>query len=69
MLTVPQNLPPYRMPTQNPAATAPTVADRLQTVRHQIHAAAVQYGREPESIRLLAVSKTHPADALRTAAA
>jgi pyridoxal phosphate enzyme (YggS family) len=69
MLTVPQNLPPYLMPSQNTANAAYTIADRLQTVRRQIHAAAVQYGRDPQSIRLLAVSKTHPADALRAAAA
>lgn len=57
------------MPSQNPANTAHSVAGRLQTVRGQIHTAAAQFGRDPESIRLLAVSKTHPPGAVRAAAA
>jgi len=44
-------------------------ADRLSQVRTRVRSAAVQYGRAPESIRLLAVSKTHGPDAIRTVAA
>jgi len=56
------------MHEQNPL-TAAVAANRLETVRDRIRSSAVQYGRAPESIQLLAVSKTHPADAIRTLAA
>ncbi len=45
-----------------------TIADQLYAVRAQIAAAAQQAGRAPEAVRLLAVSKTFPATAVREAA-
>lgn len=45
------------------------IAARLQAVRNRITAAALDAGRKPESIQLLAVSKTAPAEALRAALA
>ena len=47
---------------------AADLTDRLCQVRQQLAHAAQHAGREPQSIRLLAVSKTHPADQLRIAA-
>jgi pyridoxal phosphate enzyme (YggS family) len=44
-----------------------TITSNLQAVRDAIAAAAFNAGRDPGSIRLLAVSKTFPADALREA--
>ncbi len=44
----------------------PTITDNLHQVYRQIHDAAVQAGRDPADIRLLAASKGQPADALRT---
>ena len=46
-----------------------TTADRLQAVRHAITAACERYGRDPESVQLLAVSKTQPAAAVLEARA
>jgi hypothetical protein len=46
-----------------------TIAGRLETVRARIRAAAVACGRQPESVRLVAVSKTFPPEAVRQAAA
>ncbi|MFZ7125503.1 MAG: YggS family pyridoxal phosphate-dependent enzyme [Desulfobacterales bacterium] len=40
---------------------------RIQSVRNRIAAAAVRSGRTPETIRLVAVSKTVPADRVREA--
>lgn len=51
---------------------APASADlvaRLDAVRHRILAACVRAGRAPQSVRLVAVSKTFPAGAVRIAAA
>ncbi|HHH36330.1 MAG TPA: YggS family pyridoxal phosphate-dependent enzyme [Gammaproteobacteria bacterium] len=45
------------------------LADRLTAVRRRITAAEVCFGRPVGSVRLLAVSKTWPADRLREAAA
>jgi pyridoxal phosphate enzyme (YggS family) len=45
------------------------IADRLGSVREKIAAAAGRSGRSPSSIRLIAVSKTFPIDAVRAAAA
>lgn len=39
----------------------------LQSVRAGMTAAALRCGREPDSVALVAVSKTHPAEAIRTA--
>ena len=46
-----------------------TPADRLQAVRDRIAAAARVAGRDPAEVRLVAVSKTWPADAVRELAA
>lgn len=43
----------------------PTIADNLQHVYQQINAAANRACRNPEDIHLLAVSKTHSANAIR----
>jgi pyridoxal phosphate enzyme (YggS family) len=42
---------------------------RLQLVRDHINAAARRAGRDPAAVRLVAVSKTHPVDAVAAAAA
>ena len=44
-----------------------SVADRLAAVRARIDAAARSAGRSPESVRLIAVSKTFPISAIREA--
>ncbi len=41
--------------------------ERLQTIRGRIAAAALRAGRDPSAIRLVAVSKSQPAEAIRTA--
>jgi pyridoxal phosphate enzyme (YggS family) len=43
------------------------VASRLAEVRARIDAAARRCGRDPASVQLIAVSKTHPAEALELA--
>ena len=45
------------------------IATNLDTVRGEIASAARRAGRDPSAIRLVAVSKTHPADAVARAAA
>lgn len=44
-----------------------TIAERLQHVRQRLDAAAVGAGRQPSSVRLVAVSKTFPTSAVRQA--
>src|SRR5215471_12554856 len=44
-----------------------TLHDRLATIRERIANAAKRSGRQPEQITLVAVSKTHPAEAIREA--
>ena len=44
-----------------------TIALRLQAVQDRIRAAAAAAGRPPEAVRLIAVSKTFPAGAVREA--
>ena len=44
-----------------------TIADRLVAIRGRIAAAARTAGRDPSSIRLVAVSKTFPIEAIREA--
>ena len=44
-----------------------SIADRLAGVRGRIDAAARSAGRDPSSVRLVAVSKTFPLDAIREA--
>lgn len=51
------------------ADTSPAIADQLAAVRREIAEAAVDCGREPASVRLVAVSKTHGEDAVRAALA
>lgn len=46
-----------------------TISANLQAVRARIEAAARKYGRNPDDISLLAVSKTWPADDVRQAVA
>ena len=41
-----------------------TIADNLQAVRRRIHAACTAAGRDPDTVQLLAVSKTFAADAV-----
>lgn len=45
----------------------PSIAERLAVVTSRIHNAALACGREPNSIRLIAVSKFMPAEAIRAA--
>jgi len=44
-----------------------TIADRLAEIRGRISAAARSAGRDPSSVRLVAVSKTFPLEAIREA--
>ena len=44
-----------------------SIAHNLETVRARIHSACVAAGRAPETVRLLAVSKTFPAEDVRAA--
>jgi pyridoxal phosphate enzyme (YggS family) len=44
-----------------------TLAERLEAVRARIVRACEASGRDPRSVRLVAVSKTHPAQAIREA--
>jgi pyridoxal phosphate enzyme (YggS family) len=46
-----------------------TIASNLAAVRSRIERAAAAAGRDPAAIRLVAVSKTFPADCIRTARA
>ncbi len=41
-----------------------TITEKLKTVKKQIENAAVKSGRNPEGIKLIAVSKFHPAEAV-----
>ncbi|WP_293504924.1 YggS family pyridoxal phosphate-dependent enzyme [Roseateles sp.] len=43
------------------------ISDSLQATKHRIAAACVAAGRAPDAVRLLAVSKTFPASAVREA--
>ncbi len=49
------------------AETIEQLRQNLATVRARIDQACVQAGRDPQDVRLLPVSKTHPADYLRLA--
>ncbi|UCH49607.1 MAG: YggS family pyridoxal phosphate-dependent enzyme [Betaproteobacteria bacterium] len=44
-----------------------TIASRLQAVRERIQAATAAAGRPPDAVRLIAVSKTFPAEVVREA--
>ncbi|HTY89234.1 MAG TPA: YggS family pyridoxal phosphate-dependent enzyme [Candidatus Acidoferrum sp.] len=45
-----------------------SLADNLQAIQQRIRAACERAGRDPESVTLLAVSKTHPPETIRAAA-
>jgi len=44
-----------------------TIADRLQQIQDEIASAAERCGRRSEDVTLIAISKTHPAEAIREA--
>ncbi len=46
-----------------------TIVENIQDVRRQIETACARAGRKPEAVTLVAVSKTHPADAVLEAIA
>ncbi len=50
-----------------PTDASTTIADRLRMVRQRIRAAEARYGRQPGSVKLLAVSKMQGAAAVRAA--
>ena len=50
-------------------ASQNTIAQNLKSIREQIHAAELQYGRKPGSVQLLAVSKTRPIEDIQSALA
>ncbi len=43
------------------------LASRLSAIREKLNAAAVRSGRNPEDVRIMAVTKTHPVQAVRAA--
>ncbi len=45
-----------------------SIAENIQEISNRIHAAALRAGRDPSAVRLLAVGKTFPAEALIEAA-
>lgn len=49
------------------AETTEQIRQNLATVRERIDQACLQAGRDPQEVRLLPVSKTHPAEFLRLA--
>ncbi len=55
--------------TEQPAAPLPTIQDNLARIRDRTHNAAARAGRAQSSVTLVAVSKTHPTDAVREALA
>ena len=46
-----------------------TIADRWRAVKERVDLACVKANRDPASVTIVAVSKTHPADAVRAALA
>lgn len=44
-----------------------SISERLQAVKSRLRQAEIEAGRAPESVALIAVSKTQPADAIRNA--
>ena len=57
------------MPDLRPEDTTVNVAANLAHARQRIAAACARAGRDPAGVRIAAVSKTHPADAVTAAAA
>lgn len=49
---------------RDPYTRPMSIADRLEHVRTELAAACRQAGRSPDSVRLMAVSKTHPPEAI-----
>jgi len=59
---------PQSCDTRKQSEIAPmTIADQIQLVRLKINQSCAANGREPAQVRLLAVSKTHPASAIQAA--
>ncbi len=52
----------------NPSMTSHDLSQRFADTRKRIASAALQWGRTPDSVQLVAISKGHGADALRTLA-
>ena len=52
-----------------PESALETLSERIASVRQRIEAAAQRSNRLPEEITLIAISKTHPAELLRSALA
>lgn len=50
--------------TTSTHTTTPTVATRLEDVRARIDAACGRAGRDPEGVTIVAVTKTHPVEAV-----
>jgi PLP dependent protein len=50
------------------AATASNLRQRLEETRTRISTAALRYGRDPQSVGLVAVSKSQPAESIRALA-
>src|SRR4051812_43950328 len=46
-----------------------TIAENVARIREQMAAASARSGRDPAAVKLIAVSKTHPASAILEAAA
>jgi PLP dependent protein len=58
------------MPDEGPPALEPgAIGRRLETVRARLRAAALEHGRDPDQITLVAVSKTHGVEAVQAALA
>jgi PLP dependent protein len=60
--------PPLRPLRCMPALDSTAIHDRLADVRARIARAAARAGRDPASVRLVAISKNFPSDAIRAAA-
>jgi len=60
---------PHFSADQAGGAAASNLRERLLETRNRISSAAMRYGREVDSVRLIAVSKTQPAAAIRALAA
>jgi len=63
---VPTTADPARAATDHSAAA---IAERWRAVRARVDAACTRAGRDPATVTIVAVSKTHPAEAVRAAAA
>ena len=44
-----------------------SIATNIEEIREQINAACIEAGRDPAEVRLIAVSKTHPASLVKEA--